>query len=1240
MQPRNQSEKTYSASVPLQKLEPIKGKGGFCLGIDVGSTSSDVVVLDGQRQIVYSSYKRTKGRGVQTLVWQLEELFKTVSIDRIESAAATGSASRLITPLLDIPYINEVSAQAEAIAQLYPHFSQATVIEMGGQDSKLIFLKTESNRLTVAGFALNSACAAGTGSFLDQQAQRLGVSIEDEFGKMALSAKSIPTLAGRCSVFAKSDMIHLQQQATPTEEIIAGLCLALARNLKSNLGRGREFIKPIIFTGGVAANIGVVRAIEQALELQSGQLIVPKEHFFTGAVGAILASQDTNKNNGKLKIDRLYEYLNSQAGILANAPRREPLSRPVFASPQGNIRRLPADGNEKLEAYLGVDVGSISTNVVVIDNQKNVLAKAYLMTAGKPLEAVKKGLQMAMEELSGRVWIKGAATTGSGRYLTGDFIGADIVINEITAQATGAAIVCPEVDTIFEIGGQDSKFIALKDGVVVDFEMNHACAAGTGSFLEEQAERLGISIKDEFASLAFQSTAPIKLGERCTVFMESDLLDYQQQGAETKDLVAGLAYSIVANYLNRVVGRRKLGDNICFQGGTAFNKAVWAAFEKVLGKPVRVPDHHEVTGALGAAAIAEDYMKKQGEKNIAASSRFRGFENLVEIKYEIESFACEHCSNNCEIKKVILAGCEPLYYGSRCDRYNVSKVKKLKRTAPAFEYRWQMLRHFARLDEPARSSRKEKIGIPMALISWQYLPLFSVFFKTLGFEPCITAPTGRSTVKKGIESVIAEPCFPVKVAFGHIVELIEQEVDYIFLPSIVTLESSFELNRTSKLCPYVQSLPYQTKAAFAHKMGRTKILSPVIRLGDGQKKLVESFVKLAAQLKIRPALAGQALKEAFAAQKTFEKSLVERGGEMLSSAKDTERLFVLISRPYNGCDSQINLRLADKLAELGVNMIPMDMLSFDDVPLGDKDLHSRIYWGWGQRILRAAEIIKRNRRLFAVYLSNFSCGPDSFLMTFFKDIMADKPCLFLELDEHSADTGLVTRLEAFLDSLSHYKPKETVRTQTVKTMESISNRKIFIPYMGDCSYGMAAAMKAHGRSAEVMKSADEEGLLIGRRFTTGKECLPCAITTGDMLTVAQGKDFDPARSAFFMPSTSGPCRLGVYNCLQRLVLRYAGLDEVTIVSPNQDTSFYEEFAGSTGKGRSRFMLDAWIAMIGIDLLGKLLLKIRPYAKDKEIVRQLYDECLRVWLDAAENRMPFGRRKKLMADFAQIFRDRV
>ncbi|MHC4499254.1 MAG: acyl-CoA dehydratase activase [Planctomycetota bacterium] len=546
-------------------VRPLRGVRRLHLAIDVGSTSSDVVLLNEDSSLAFSDYRRTRGQPVRTARSQLAEVLQNVDMSAIVSAAATGSAGRFIAQLLGLTFVNEVPAQAAAIWRLYPQLREATVIEMGGQDSKLIFLSAEGNGYRIRDFALNTVCAAGTGSFLDQQAQRLGIDIEGEFGQLAVQSKSVPRMAGRCSVFAKSDMIHLQQQATPTRDIIAGLCLALARNLKSNLGCGREFVRPIVFTGGVAANVGVVKALEQAFELAAGELLVPREHFFTGAIGAVLV-----------------------AGSRADRVRVDTRIR---------LEQID-DAAKPVEAYVGVDVGSLSTNVVVMDTQRRILAKAYLMTAGRPLEAVRQGMEMVGKKVSGKVKIMGAASTGSGRYLTGDFIGADVVINEITAQAAGATIVNPKVDTIFEIGGQDSKYISLENRVVVDFEMNHACAAGTGSFLEEQAQRLGMDIDTEFADRAFRSKSPIKLGERCTVFMESDLLSYQQQGAKTEDLVAGLSYSIVANYLNRVVGRRKIGENICFQGGTAFNKAVWAAFEKVTARPIMVPDHHEDLRAL------------------------------------------------------------------------------------------------------------------------------------------------------------------------------------------------------------------------------------------------------------------------------------------------------------------------------------------------------------------------------------------------------------------------------------------------------------------------------------------------------------------------------------------------------------------------------------------------------------------------------------------------------------------
>ncbi len=1239
---------TTSGRTQPPQLEPLHSRGKLYIGIDIGSTSSDLIVLDEKLAVAYSDYRRTKGKPIETASEQLRELFRQINQSNVVLSAATGSVGRFLAKLLGIPFINEVPAQAAAVHHLYPQFAQATTIEMGGQDSKLIFLTTQDGKSRIRDFELNTVCAAGTGSFLDQQASRLGINIENEFGQLAMESKSVPRMAGRCSVFAKSDMIHLQQQATPNCDIIAGLCYALARNLKSNLGCGREFVKPIIFTGGVAANIGVVKAFEDVLELEQGQLIVPEEHFFTGAIGAILVAKTKSgqsSHNGQIQLEKIDMHLTQQGTALEAAPRRQPLGTPVLAPPEGKVyEHLLKNANEPIEAYLGLDVGSISTKIAIIDKEKRVLAKTYLMTAGRPIDAVRQCLDIVGREVAGKVKILGAATTGSGRYLTGDFIGADVVINEITAQAIGAAIVNPKVDTIFEIGGQDSKYISLENGVVVDFEMNHACAAGTGSFLEEQAQRLGINIKDEFADLAFKSKSPIKLGERCTVFMESDLLNYQQQGAEVPELVAGLSYSIVANYLNRVVGRRRVGSNICFQGGTAFNKAVWAAFEKVTGKPIMVPDHHEVTGAIGAASVAAEHVKKAAEeKGQAVESSFRGFEKLVSIEYSVESFTCEYCPNHCEVKKVLLPGSEPLYYGSRCDRYNLKKKTRKEKSAGAFEYRNRKLFEFAGLTEKEKSSKrpKAKIGIPMALLNWQLLPLFSRFFKKLGFEIILSGQTDRRIIRQGVETVTAQPCFPVKVAYGHIAELIAKEVDYIFLPSIVTMSAGFSENTNNQLCPYVQSLIYQTQTAFADRLGQTKILTAPIRLGESKRLLRKGFVSLGKKLKVSSFAVKSAIKTAFDAQKAFETDLKEKGREMLSKVAPGQKLFVLVARPYNGCDQGINLQLPVKLSELGVDIIPMDMLDLSQAQLTDVSLHSNTYWSYGQKILRAAEIIKDDPRLFAVYLSNFSCGPDSFLQTFFKDIMANKPSLQLELDEHSADAGVITRLEAFLESLKNYQPAKKQLEQAAKTESPVKTtsrqRTWYIPYMSDCSYGVAASFRAYGQPAQVMPIADEDTLLAGRQFTTGKECLPCAITTGDMLKVIRADGFDPDKAAFFMPGGSGPCRFGMYNCLHKLILRYAGAGNVPVITPNQDSSFYHELAESLGGcSVNGFLKDVWVSTAGMDLLGKLILKLRPFAKERQHAQLVYENSIKQWVKAIEERKSVHQMKELMEVIARDF----
>ncbi|MGB2613267.1 MAG: acyl-CoA dehydratase activase, partial [Phycisphaerae bacterium] len=602
----------------MRKLGTTRNKGlSVYLGIDIGSISLNLVLVDLAGKVLREEYVRTRGKPLETALEALERLFAEVPPSEIEGVAFTGAGTAVLGDLYHIKPVNEVIAQATATATFHPDVR--TIIEIGGEDSKLILLDLDprTGRLRVKDFAMNALCAAGTGSFLDQQASRLGVSIEREWGEMALRSEHVPRIAGRCSVFAKSDMIHLQQEGTPDYDIVAGLCFAMARNFKAGIGKGKEFVPRIAFQGGVAANAGMVRAFTETLGLQTGALLVPAHYASMGAIGAVLVARERGELGRRIEsLEPLREYLASRryGGGELHLPLADD-QYPLTIEPD----LFPA-GTEPVDVFVGVDVGSISTNVVAVDREGRVLAREYLMTAGRPLAAVTDGLYKvgtALEERGGkgRARVRGCATTGSGRYLTGDFIGADVVKNEITAHATGAAFIKPEVDTIFEIGGQDSKYISLAGGAVVDFTMNKVCAAGTGSFIEEQSERLGVGLKTgEFNSKALSADEPPAMGERCTVFIETDINRNQQRGVAVDDLCAGLCYSIVQNYLNRVVEDHRIGEHILFQGGTAYNRGVKSAFERVLGKPVTVPPHHDVLGAVGMALIAREWFDSGGAK--------------------------------------------------------------------------------------------------------------------------------------------------------------------------------------------------------------------------------------------------------------------------------------------------------------------------------------------------------------------------------------------------------------------------------------------------------------------------------------------------------------------------------------------------------------------------------------------------------------------------------------------------
>jgi predicted CoA-substrate-specific enzyme activase len=1177
------------------------------IGIDIGSVATKAVLLDEGFAIIREIYRRNQGKPMERAAEVLRELLEELPTGSAAPlAATTGAGGKAVGQLLGLPVVNEVVAQATATGRHYPEVR--SIIEIGGEDSKLILIERDeaTGGTRIRDFAMNALCAAGTGSFLDQQASRLGISIENEWGTMALQSKHPPRIAGRCSVFAKSDMIHLQQEGCPDYDIVAGLCFAMARNFKAVIGKGKDIQPVVSFQGGVAANAGMVRAFRELLGLDKQTLIIPQHHASMGALGAVLAAAERDELRPLTTLKPLDEYVASRRreDVKCHPPLTDD-HYPLVIEPDTSSLRA----GERIPAFVGVDVGSISTNVVAIDAEGRVLSRRYLNTGGRPLEAVTQGLYEVGQEVGDRVQVCGVGTTGSGRYLTGDFIGADVVKNEITAHATAAAFIDPEVDTIFEIGGQDSKYISIDHGAVVDFAMNKVCAAGTGSFIEEQSERLNIKLRNgDFNRLALGAEHPPCMGERCTVFIETDINHNQQKGVATDDIAAALCYSIAQNYLNRVVEDRRVGQHILFQGGTAYNRGVKRAFETILGKPVTVPPHHDVMGAIGAAMLARDAWRASGG---SMKTRFGGFD-LRDKQYECSSFECKACSNLCEIRVVDIKGQGKLFYGSRCGKFDESDRKSLGEHLPRlFEERNRLLTaSYSSSAAQTAAGVRPRVGIPRVATIWDQLPMFRTFFEELGFEVVLSSETNRTIINAGLEAVAAETCYPVKVAHGHVLDCLDKGVDYLFLPSVVDMPQQSGEIVNSYTCPYVQSLPYLIRSALdLEKYPNTRLLTPVIHMSHGEDHVRRRLESVARGLGVGNGVRRRAVDAALTAQQAFVAALERRGREVLTSL-GSEPALVIISRPYNGCDPGLNLNIPDKLRDLGCLAIPMGMLPLDEEDIGTDYPH--MYWKYGQRILAAARIIARTENLYPVYITNFGCGPDSFILKFFERELKGKPCLVLEVDEHSADVGAITRCEAYLDSLKNVREIREAAARKVRAGKikydphaSKEKRRLYIPYMDDAGYALAAAMRANGLDAVQMPMADARTIELGRKVTSGKECYPCIITTGDILRQVEQSDFDPDRAAFFMPTAFGPCRFGQYNKFQRMVLDDMGLSRVPIVTFDQDRDYQQD----TRMLGPRFRRLAWSGIVFVDTMQKLVRELRPYEVVPGQTDRVYAECL-------------------------------
>ncbi len=988
----------------------------YYMGIDAGSVSLNCVVINQDREIVHAEpYRRHLGKVEEEVLGLVEGVYRKFGKDQINSTGFTGNHGKKIAEKVGCFY--EFETICEVTGALFIKPDARTIISMGGQDIALFQVNHEGDNWELEHFNTNGPCASGTGSFIDQQAQRLATSLYSkettitqdqtdriltDFILLGLSSEKPADVACRCTVFTKSDMIHLQNKGEKLEDIIYGLHVGNARNYLSTIVCNRILEDPILFIGGVSLNQLQVRAFRAYFP----DVVVPEHNTLVGAIGAALQAMDLGVQN---RVD-LQRSKGTEDGCISDfsaAPKLE-LKRTEF--PEDNeVRKWFFPKKEKV--YLGIDVGSTTTKYALINENFEIIHKSYVHTKGKPIEVTQTLLKTIRDEMGDKIEIMGTATTGSGRNVVGDFLNADLIIDEITAHARGAVEIDPTVDTIFEIGGQDSKYIHLVNTYPLDFDMNKVCAAGTGSFLHELANKYGINIVGEFEEIAMSSNTPVKLAERCTVFMESDLVSYLQKGIPRDDLIAGLCYAVVYNYLNRVVGKRKIGERVMFLGGPSLNKGVVAAFENVLEAGLVVPKHREVLGAFGAAISLRE--KLVAEKT--TTSRFRGLQNAINDRMKYTEKVCRadpNCHNQCKLKIYEFDGRKSVW-GGECGRYEAVMVKG-GRKEDYFLLRekiWES--HLAGAyeelkDEPMMEvNGRPTIGMQRSLYVLQTGVLWVHFFDRLGYRVVFTPPTNNRIASAGIETMTSETCFPIKVSHGH-VKALAGKTRYLFLPSMINMQTPEESEK-GFYCPLVSANPYMLRIAL--ELDWETVLSPIVHLKHNLSTLaMELSEYLSKKLGKSRSEIKRALEYALERQDGFVRAMYERGKEIVATHPPDKPLVVVTGRPYNLFDQRLNLRLGQNMSKIGVQGVPMDFIDVRAVDFSD---FLTMYWGLGAQILRAARFIKDHPYAFGLHITNFSCGADSFVEHFYRHIMGDKPYLILELDEHSAVAGVMTRLEAY-----------------------------------------------------------------------------------------------------------------------------------------------------------------------------------------------------------------------------------
>ena len=1202
------------------------------VGLDVGSTTVKVVVMNQNLETIDMSYRRHFSDTKNTVCDVLTELTENYK-DCTFTVALTGSGAMSAANFLDLPFIQEVVACKRAVEKYIPNTD--VVIELGGEDAKIIYFDHFMEQ------RMNGTCAGGTGAFIDQMASLLNTDTEG-LNELAKHYKTIYPIASRCGVFAKTDIQPLLNEGAAKEDIAASIFQAVVNQTISGLACGRPIRGSIAFLGGPLNYLSELRnRFIETLQLTKETTIIPEEAHLLVAKGAALDSItvtpiSVEKLRGKIEVLRM-----------SRDTTTEPL-KPLFtidAEYDEFTARHKKDTVEKADlktytgdCFIGIDAGSTTTKLVLIDREGRLLYSLYGSNEGNPLQSVIHMLKKLYANLPNTADIRYSGVTGYGEKLIQTALNVDLNEIETIAHYTAAKQFLPNVTSIVDIGGQDMKYIRIKNGVIDNIMLNEACSSGCGSFIETFAKSLNLSI-GEFVEEAIKSRRPVDLGSRCTVFMNSKIKQAQKEGYEVGDISAGLSYSVIKNAIQKVMKVRDtktLGDHIVVQGGTFYNDAILRAFELIVGKEVVRPDISGLMGAYGAALLA----KEQYEANFDMEyhSHICKLEDLDSLEITVSHTRCNGCENHCLLTINKFSNGKKHISGNRCEK-GAGIVSDNTNLPNLMKYKFERIFGYTPL--ALENAPRGTIGIPRVLNMYEDYPFWFTFFTNLGFRVILSEKSNRKTYEKGMESMPSESvCYPAKLAHGHIISLLEAGIKTIFYPCIPYSRKEYEKADNHYNCPIVISYSEVLKNNVEElNKSDIKFLNPFLPLEP--KNLTKRILELE-EFQEYHFSKKELLEAATKAEEEYQKcreDIHKKGKETLDYIeKNNLKGIVLSGRPYH-VDPEINHGIDTLITSLGLCVLTEDSIAH--LAEAKRPLRVVDQWMFHARLYAAAEFVGKHDNLELVQLNSFGCGVDAVTTDQVEEILSsyEKMYTLIKIDEVNNLGAVRIRIRSLLASMEKRLAKKKQTTQTGNygvnkipfTKEMKKDYTILIPQMAPIHFELIAdSVSSEGYHVELLRDCTQKTVETGLKYVNNDACYPSILTTGQFIEALESGKYDVNKTALIMSQTGGGCRATNYIGFIRKALKDAGFENVPVISFNVVGMEKNPGFSLTIPLMERLLR----SIIYGDLLQKMLTKNRAYEVHKGETQKLFD----TWMEKCKHILKNGSTKQFKQSIYDIVDD--